>query len=96
MSRICRNVLAAVVAFVGLMVRADYTPDGHEWEDPSRLSFGTLPPRAAFGSFPDVESARQVLSELSPRTVSLDSGPIGTATGSSCASMGSSRSSTSG
>lgn len=73
MSRICRNVLAAVVAFVGLMGQADYKPDGHEWEDPSRLSFGTLPPRAAFGSFPDVESARQVLSELSPRTVSLDS-----------------------
>ena len=51
---------------------ADYVPDGREWEDHSRLSFGTIAPRAAFGSFPDASSARQVLSSLSPRTVSLD------------------------
>lgn len=58
---------------LGSAMETDYLPDGREWEDVSRLSAGTLPPRAVFGSFPDVESARQVLSEFSPRTISLDS-----------------------
>ena len=43
------------------------------WEDQTRLSEGRLPPRAWFGSFPDVESARAILPEKSPRRLSLDS-----------------------
>ena len=64
--------MTAVAAICALFAAAGYVPDGHEWEDQTRLSHGALPPRAAFGSFPDVASARQVLSTLSPRTVSLD------------------------
>ena len=48
-------------------------PDGTEWEDPSRQGFKKLPQQAWFGSFPDVESAKRILSSESPRTVSLDS-----------------------
>ena len=62
-------VLATALPLAGL---PDYVPDGREWQDHTRRSFGTLAPRAVFGSFPDVASARQVLSSLSPRTVSLD------------------------
>ena len=47
--------------------------DGREWEDPTRQSLGKLPQQAWFGSFPDVESAKRILSSASPRTVSLDS-----------------------
>ncbi len=43
------------------------------WEDHTRLSEGRLPPRAWFGSFPDVESARAIVPECSPRHMSLDS-----------------------
>ncbi|MBQ2629579.1 MAG: beta-galactosidase, partial [Kiritimatiellae bacterium] len=62
-------ILAAALPLAGL---SDYVPDGREWQDHTRLSSGTLAPRAVFGSFPDVASARHVLSSLSPRTVSLD------------------------
>lgn len=48
-------------------------PPQHEWEDPSRLSEGKLPPRTWFGSFPDVESAKAILSSKSPRRLCLDS-----------------------
>lgn len=47
--------------------------DGREWEDPTRQSLGKLPQQAWFGSFPDVESAKRILSSASPRTISLDS-----------------------
>ena len=47
--------------------------NGPAWEDHTRLSEGRLPPRAWFGSFPDVESAKAILPEKSPRRLSLDS-----------------------
>ena len=48
-------------------------PDGHEWEDCSRLSLGKAAPVARFGSFPDVEGAKAILPWKSPRCVKLDS-----------------------
>ena len=43
------------------------------WEDETRLAENRLPPRAWFGSFPDVASARAIRPELSPRRLCLDS-----------------------
>ena len=49
------------------------TPDGREWEDHTRLSLNKEPQHAWFGSFPDIESAKKILSIESPRTMLLDS-----------------------
>ena len=44
-----------------------------DWENHAKLSEGSLPPRAWFGVFPDVESAKAIRPELSSRRISLDS-----------------------
>ena len=60
---------AAVLACSSLFAAV---PDGREWQDNSRLSFGKEPARAAFSSFPTEREALKILPEYAPRQLSLD------------------------
>lgn len=66
-------VIGAIVRVGCSSVCLGKAPDGLEWQDQTRLCANRLPPRAWFGSFPDVESAKAILPERSPRYLSLDS-----------------------
>ena len=48
-------------------------PDGTEWQDWTRMSQGREKTRAAFASFPDMESALEILPWKTPRQICLDS-----------------------
>ena len=48
------------------------TPDGTEWQNPERLGYNKLQPRASFTSFATIDEARKVLPEYSSRRLSLD------------------------
>lgn len=73
--------LVAIVAFAGLSAvvpaagnqMAAEGPDGTEWQDVERLSFGCEKPRAAFVPFPNERLALKILPEFSDRQVSLNS-----------------------
>ena len=47
-------------------------PDGTEWQNPERLGYNKLQPRACFTSVASAEEARHVLPEYSSRRMSLD------------------------
>jgi len=68
-----RIVLIAALAVEGWAFAVPSAPRGTEWQDCHALGEGRLAPRAWFGHFPDVESAKAVRPERSPWQISLDS-----------------------
>ena len=61
----------SATAMMAAMLTA--APDGTEWEDHTRLSFGKEKPCAAFASFATVEEAKAIRSERCSRRMCLDS-----------------------
>jgi len=67
-----RTVHAALLTALAAASAFAASPDGREWQDNQRLSYGKEPARAAFSSFPDEKSALKILPEYAPRQISLD------------------------
>ena len=67
-----KRIIFSALAVAGAATFAAL-PDGGEWQDNQRLSFGCEPQRAAFSSFDTEREALKILPEASSRQISLDS-----------------------
>jgi len=67
-----KRTIFSVLAVAGSAAFAAI-PDGGEWQDNQRLSYGCVPQHAAFSSFDTLREALKILPEASSRQVSLDS-----------------------
>ena len=71
--RVWVSWLPLAVLAVAVRGGAADAPCGDEWENETKLHFGKESPSAAFASFPSVEEAKAIRSELCSRRVCLDS-----------------------